>query len=129
MTISDCIFESNFAQSFGGGIYLLLGESVIIHQEILVQRTRIDSNIGQVGGGGVAAGFTNTEPPEKPLVMTFIDCEIRNNTGTAGGGISVASITGMCLILNAIFLFALSSLSVLRWGRKPLSSEKYLLHW
>ena len=88
VTISDCVFEKNHARSFGGGMYLLLG-GLTTHHSILVQRTRFVSNIGQLGGGAAQVSFFNDGPQETPLVMTFIDCDIVNNTARAGGGIYV----------------------------------------
>ena len=89
VVIVDCIFENNYAQAFGGGLYLLLG-GVTTHHTALVQRTCMHSNIARLGGGGVIIFYFNIGP----LLATFVDCEIINNIGTAGGGIDVASPTG-----------------------------------
>ena len=93
VTISDCVFEENYAQAFGGGMYLLLG-GFKIHHKILVQRNNISSNIGLRGGGGVLAGYFN----DGPLLIAFVDCIISNNSGAAGGGIYVASTSGMYVV-------------------------------
>ena len=92
VTISDCVFGNNYARSFGGGAYLLLG-GFGTHHRILVERTQVVSNIGQIGGGGIQASFFNSGPEEDPLLMTFIDCNISNNSGLAGGGIYVFTST------------------------------------
>ena len=89
VTISNCVFENNYARSFGGGAYLLLG-GFGTHHRILMERTQVVSNIAQIGsGGGIMASFFNSGPEDHPLLMTFVDCEIGNNSGVAGGGIYV----------------------------------------
>lgn len=99
VNITDCVYESNFARSFGGGIYLLLGGFGTNHK-IFMERTRILSNIGRIGGGGVQASFFNNGPEDDPLLMAFYDCEFTNNSGIAGGGIFVFTSTdGKKLIL------------------------------
>ena len=86
VTISDCVFESNYAHLFGGGVYLLLG-GFGTHHRILMERTHVVSNIGQTAGGGILAAFSNNGPEEDPLLMTFVDCKINNNSAQAGAGI------------------------------------------
>ena len=88
VTISDCVFENNYARSFGGGVYLLLG-GFGTHHRILMERTQVVSNFGQIGGGGIQATFFNSGPEEDPLLMTVVDCKINNNSAQAGAGIYV----------------------------------------
>ena len=90
VTIYDCVFENNYARSFGGGMYLLLG-GFTTHHTVLVQRANISSNIGLLGGGGAIAAYFNNGP----FRITFVDCNIRKNSGAAGGGILVVSASGM----------------------------------
>ena len=92
VSITDCVFEGNYARSFGGGLYLLLG-GFTTHHKILMERTRVISNEGQLGGGGIQSSFFNNGPEDDPLLMTFVDCEISNNTAIAGGGMFVFTST------------------------------------
>lgn len=93
VTISDCTFRENYAQSYGGAMYLLLG-GLSTHHKILVKRTSIFSNTAILGGGGVLAAFLNSGP----LLITFVDCNISQNSGAAGGGIYASSPSGMSTI-------------------------------
>ena len=79
VTISNCVFENNYARTFGGGVYLLLG-GFGTHHRILMERTLLVSNIAQIGGGGILAVFFNSGPEDDPLLMIFVDCEIRKNS-------------------------------------------------
>ena len=88
VTISSCFFENNYAHLFGGGAFFLLG-GFGTHHRILMERTQVVSNVGQIGGGGIQAGFFNSGPEEDPLLMTFVDCGIYNNSAQAGAGVFV----------------------------------------
>ena len=90
LTISDCVFENNYAHIYGGGVYFLLG-GFGTHHRILMERTQVVSNIGQIGGGGILATFFNSGPEEDPLLMTFFDCEINSNSALTGAGIYVVT--------------------------------------
>ena len=90
--IHDCVYEDNFARSFGGGVYLLLGGFGRGH-EVLVVRARVRSNVALFGGGGFQASFFNNGPEDDPLLMGFDDCRFQGNTGIAGGGIFVFTST------------------------------------
>ena len=69
-------------------MYLLLG-GFGTHHRILMERTQVVSNIAQIGGGGIRAIFFNSGPEEDPLLMTFVDCEIKNNSAPKGAGLNV----------------------------------------
>ena len=88
ISITDCVYESNTARSFGGGVFLLLGGFGTRHR-IVMERARVVSNMGELGGGGVQATFFNNGMEDDPLLMVFIDCEFIGNTGIAGGGLFV----------------------------------------
>ena len=131
ITISDCVFENNFARSFGGGVYLLLG-GFGTHHRVEVQRARVRSNVAQLGGGGFQASFFNNGPEEDPLLMRFDDCRFEGNSGIAGGGIFVFTSTDGIYVCTLLFLTPLSppslSLSVTRWYRKPGPDSLHPLH-
>ena len=90
VTISDCVFEQNYARSFGGGIYLLPG-GVTTRHKMLVQRSRFDSNSAGIGAGGVQVTYINNGLPSDPLLVTIVDCQITNNRASFNGGGMYAS--------------------------------------
>ena len=86
--ITDCKYENNYARSYGGGIYLNLAQKLdegYSQNEVLIQKTRFDSNIAGLGGGGIVLFY-----PEAKI----IDCNFTNNSAIAGGGIFVSSPLG-----------------------------------
>ena len=93
VTITDCIFEKNYARSFGGGMYLLSG-GVSAHHKMLVQRSHFDSNTAGIGAGGVHVTFANSALEDDPLLVSIIDCQFCNNMASHnGGGVYVSSHT------------------------------------
>ena len=96
ITISNCVYENNIAPSYGGGIYLGLSEKGYSQNDVLIEGTRFVSNTAGLGGGG----FVLNHPEAK-----IVDCNLINNSATAGGGIFIAS----------------------PFGRKPSPIKNYLL--
>lgn len=88
VNISNCTFQKNYARSFGGALYLLLGGYITDH-ELVVERSQFDSNIGRLGGGGVQVTYYSHRPQVKHILIRLSHCQITNNKGRAGGGIFV----------------------------------------
>ena len=85
VTISNCVYENNFARSYGGGIYLGLSEkndAGYSQNDVLIKETNFTSNTAGLGGGGFVLFY-----PEAQIV----DCIFTNNSATAGGGIFISS--------------------------------------
>ena len=110
VTISDCFYEDNYARSFGGSVYLLLG-GFGTHHTIVMESSMLKSNVARLGGGGVQASFFNNGPEEDPLLMRFNECVFEGNTGIAGGGLFVFTSTDgeLCLLKMNIFCLRLCS--------------------
>ena len=73
--ISKCNFTKNYARSYGGGLYLNAFTNYL-----LVERTTINLNTAELGGGGIAFW--------RPVVI-LVKCNITHNRAFAGGGILV----------------------------------------
>ena len=72
VNISNCNFTQNYARSYGGGLYLTANANYI-----LVERTTIDFNRAEIGGGGIISG---------DHIIIVVKCNITNNKAFAGGG-------------------------------------------
>ena len=72
VNISNCNFTQNYARSFGGGMYLTANTN-----NLLVERTIIDFNRAEIGGGGISCG---------EHIIIVVKCNITNNKAFAGGG-------------------------------------------
>ena len=88
VTISNCVYENNFARSYGGGLYLGLSEKIdagYSQNDVLIEGTNFTSNTAGFGGGAFVLFY-----PE----ATINDCNLTNNSATAGGGIFMSSPLG-----------------------------------
>ena len=74
--IIDCVIEDSYATSFGGGLYMSGGGTVI--------NTIIRNNLSDGNGGGIDLRGT--------LQKTFLNCLIEGNTGFEGGGLSYSAV-------------------------------------
>lgn len=90
--IFDCVFKKNYARSFGGSIYILLGGFTTYHKAVL-QQTRFHLNSARLGGGALQSSFFNVGPQDDPLLMLFDNCTFSNNSAIAGGSIFVFTST------------------------------------
>ena len=86
--IRDCIYEKNFARSFGGGFYMVFNGFNTQHS-VFVEGTHLLSNTGGVGGGGIQVAYIASGVPTAPHTANISDCEFRNNASPSGGGIYV----------------------------------------
>ncbi len=90
VTIHDCLFDNNDAESFGGGLYLNIDGQNTTHS-FKVEGTNFTNNSvkGEGGfGGAVQIAFLNQNIDYPPTVMEFIRCHFEGNTGSYGGGVS-----------------------------------------
>lgn len=86
--ILDNHFENNFAQSFGGGLYIVLfGEET--QNKLLVERNVFLNNVARLGGGGVLITFFSVGLESVPHQTNFTDCSFTGNSGETGGAILV----------------------------------------
>lgn len=85
-TFDDCLFEHNFAESFGGGAYLGLDGGNTVHT-ILFVNSRFQNNICDGGGGGIFIGYLKNRHDAAPSVVLIEDSNFEDNYGNSGGGI------------------------------------------
>ena len=92
--LSNCIFEGNSARSFGGGVYILPGGGAGISHRVLLEQCLFISNHAGICGGGVQVTYPTAGPRDNPHLVTFVDCNVTNNTAPFnGGGMYISSIT------------------------------------
>ena len=86
--VNGCIFQSNYVQSFGGGLYFVYsGNSSKTQYKGFVSNSQFINNIGVLGGGGFIVTIQSSGPPNVPHMLRFQDCHFERNRGDAGGGI------------------------------------------
>ena len=86
VTVEDCTFEENFASTFGGGLFIILGSEISNHS-INVRRSNFTGNEVKntgSGGGGLNIGFLVSIVTLHSAVIT--DCTFTSNKAQYGGG-------------------------------------------
>ena len=83
--VSNCIFQDNFATSFGGGLFFIFTGNCSRHNGS-VKDTHFLSNVGNMGGGGFITTVDSGGLPETPHIIHLSNCLFRSNRGDAGGG-------------------------------------------
>ena len=86
--VSDCLFDRNFARSFGGTLYLLM-EGQQTRHFIMLNRNQFKNSIGEIGGGAVQLSYLSNGLAENPHTAIFTECMFEGNRGDAGGAIYV----------------------------------------
>ena len=85
ITISNCVYENNYARYYGGGLYITLAEkndAEYFQNDVLIEGTRFVSNTAGLGGGGLSISYPEAE---------IVDCNLTNNSALAGGGILITA--------------------------------------
>ena len=90
--IVDNKFQSNYARSFGGAVFLVVFNEGT-HHVLDLERNTFDSNIAVLGGGAIQMTFISNGIREDPHVTSFVDCLFQNNSGASGGAIYVYAAT------------------------------------
>ena len=86
--VNGCIFDSNHAQSFGGGLYFVYsGNSTETQYKGFVSNSQFINNTAVLGGGGFIVTIQSSGPPNDPHMLRIQDCHFEHNHGDAGGGI------------------------------------------
>ena len=79
-------FVDNYAESFGGGLYLVVyGDRT--QTQLLVERNVFLNNVGYLGGGALLMSFFSVGVETAPHQTTVIECSFINNSGQTGGAI------------------------------------------
>ena len=92
--ITNCVFESNTAELFGGGLFILTTSYESSQHVVNVQRTRFLGNVGMTGGAGIQLSFLNSGDVSRPHSFTLSDCTFERNRGKSGGGMN--TFIGIC---------------------------------
>lgn len=85
--IENCSFENNSAEVDGGAVFVSISQEVSSNQFMLTNNTFTNNRVETASGGAVSINsfnitFDNT--------ITIENCSFINNTGNAGGAVSVA---------------------------------------
>ena len=82
----DIIFDGNYAEAFGGGVYIGLDGIEVTHSLIFRSCTFVH-NICDGGAGGLIIAYLKNRHEETESVTLLEDCVFFNNTAHTGGGI------------------------------------------
>ncbi len=92
--IQDCLFENNFADSFGGGLYLNIDGQNSTHY-FTVERSNFTRNsvAGDSSyGGAVQVALLIQNIDFLPTEITFRGCYFEGNHAAFGGGLSTVQV-------------------------------------
>ena len=84
-TIQNCLFEQNYATTFGGGVYFLFDKGVLNHSLVITSSDFVDNESGD-GGGGLVIGFLYTYLSGTAPSVSVMKCYFANNQAKYGGG-------------------------------------------
>ena len=89
VAIEKCRFDSNHAQSFGGGLYLYIDGGNTRHK-FSVSDSNFTWNTAGKGsfGGGVQVALLIRNANDEPSQLDFTRCHFVGNTASFGGGLS-----------------------------------------
>ena len=90
--IVDNRFQSNYARSFGGGVFFVIFNEGT-HHVLDLKRNTFDSNIAVLGGGGLLMTFISNGIREDPHITSVVDCLFQSNSATSGGAVMVYAAT------------------------------------
>ena len=86
--ISNCSFENNTANLFGGGLYMSTISSTNVQHQVFITGCQFVGNIGLLGGAGVMI-YMRDGNVNHPQSVVLFNCHFDGNRGPAGGGIYV----------------------------------------
>ena len=82
--ITGCLFEKNFALSYGGGMYLAW-TSISDHTTVLANCLFIENECPEGGAGGLEMGFSKTGPQNQASKLLASDLQFIGNKAAYGG--------------------------------------------
>ena len=87
--ISQCTFDDNFAESFGGGLYIYIDGNMTLHTFTVSESNFTSNRVGGSGfGGGLQVVLLIRNANNEPSRFNFTSCRFINNTASFGGGLS-----------------------------------------
>ena len=87
-TLNNSKFANNFAENFGGGLYVFISESSTMDQVYVFENNIFVSNEATYGGACTFVRFTDALIPEGYYqTAKFCNCHFINNSARIGGGL------------------------------------------
>ncbi len=98
--IQGCLFDGNFAESFGGGLYLYVAGSKTNHT-FTVENSTFTRNVAGKGsfGGGLQVAMLIQNLDRPPTRFDFIGCHFEDNMADYGGGLSTVQVS-TCIVVH-----------------------------
>ena len=89
-TLNNSRFINNFAENFGGAVYVFISESSTMNQFYMFENNIFTSNGATYGGACTFVRFSDVLIPEGFYqTASFHNCSFVNNTARIGGGLHV----------------------------------------
>ena len=91
--IRQCSFSDNFAESFGGGLYIYIDGNNTRHK-FTVSDSNFTGNCARNSsfGGGLQVALLIRNAQSQPSQLDFIGCRFIGNLASFGGGLSVVQV-------------------------------------
>ena len=91
--IENCVFTGNYAQSFGGGLYLYVDGNETQHNATIRGSQFYNNSAGPGSfGGGLQVAFLVRNLRSAPSMFDFVNCTFRDNNADFGGGMSTVQV-------------------------------------
>ena len=87
--VDGCTFHDNYAQAYGGGMYIVYSGRNS-HHTGTVSNCEFNRNTGGLGGGGSAIGMVSSGLDGAPHILNIKNCLYKSNRGNKGGGLLLA---------------------------------------
>ena len=84
-TVEDCLFEDNFARTFGGGLYI--GLNGYSNHTVVVNRVKLVRNWTPLASGGLDVGYLNSDALDATNSVFVYNSEFIENHSGSGGGV------------------------------------------
>ena len=88
LTVENTRFENNFAQSFGGALYVNLDGIATQHNFTFRDCNFTGNRVGGGFGGGIQLALLARNADSEPTWFDFIQCTFTRNSANFGGGLS-----------------------------------------
>ena len=92
--IRGCLFRSNYAAYYGGGLLIVDSKLSSPSHVITIANNSFIGNQADVGGGGIMFGYIGSSHIGQLLTIYVSQCVFENNSARAGGGIFDVSSLG-----------------------------------
>ncbi len=94
VTVRDCLFDANYADAFGGGLYLNIAGQNTTHYFTVERnnftRNRVEGDSSYGGATHLALTIRNID--YLPTEIKFVECYFEGNHASFGGGLSTVQV-------------------------------------